>query len=115
MFSLSHTARTATVGTLALVYTALTFGAAVAPTPANAAGNGTYYRAELSQPVEAGVEVIRGTAWNCKGTVCVAGKANSRPAIVCQRLAGKKGDVVSFSIEGEALPAEDLAKCQGRI
>ena len=114
MSSFAHTARNASVGTLALVYTALTFGVAVAPTTAEAAGT-TYYRAELAQPVETGVEVVRGTAWSCKGTVCVANKANSRPAIVCQRLADKKGEIVSFTIEGEALPAEDLAKCQGRI
>ena len=114
MTSFAQTARNASVGTLALVYTALTFGAAVAPTPAEAAGN-AYYRAELAQPVEAGVEVVRGTAWSCKGTVCVANKANSRPAIVCQRLADKKGEIVNFTSEGEALPAEDLAKCQGRI
>ena len=113
MSSFAQTARNATVGTLALVYTALTFSVAVVPTPAEAAASGPYYRAVLSQPVETGTEVVRGTAWNCKGTVCVANKANSRPVIVCQRLAGKKGEVVSFTVEGEALPAEDLAKCQG--
>lgn len=115
MSSFAHTARNAAVGTLALAYTALTFGVAAAPAPAEAAGNTAYYRAELAQPVEAGVEVVRGTAWSCKGTVCVAAKGTSRPAIMCQRLAGKKGEIVSFKIEGEALPAEDLAKCQGRI
>jgi hypothetical protein len=114
MSSFAHTARTASIGTLAVLYTALTFGVAITPAPAEAAGT-SYYRAELAQPVEAGIEVVRGTAWSCKGTVCVANKGNSRPAIICQRLADKKGEIVSFTIEGEALPAEDLAKCQGRI
>ncbi len=113
MSSFANPARAASIGALALVYTALTFGVALAPTPANATTGGPYYRAELAQPVETGVEVIRGTAWSCKGNVCVAGKGTSRPAIMCQRLADKKGNVVSFTIEGEALPAEDLAKCQG--
>lgn len=112
MSSFAHTARNASIGTLAIVYAALTIGVAVAPTPANASTGGVYYRAELAQPVETGVEVVRGTAWSCKGNICVAAKANSRPSIVCQRLAGKKGEIVNFTIEGEALPAEDLAKCQ---
>ncbi|UIP06841.1 hypothetical protein LY632_00115 [Erythrobacter sp. SDW2] len=115
MSSFAHTARNASIGTLALVYTALTFSVAAVPTPAEAADTAPYYRAELAQPVEAGIEIVRGTAWSCKGTVCVANKGNSRPAIICQRLADKKGEIVSFKIEGEALPAEDLAKCQGRI
>lgn len=111
MSSFAQNARTATIGTLALAYTALTFSVAVVPAPANAA-TGPYYRAELAQPVADGTEIVRGTAWTCKGNVCVANKANSRPAIVCQRLAAKKGEVVSFAIEGEALSADDLARCQ---
>ena len=88
MSSFAPTARNASIGTLAVLYTALTFGVATTPAPAEAAST-AYYRAELAQPVETGVEVVRGTAWSCKGTVCVANKANSRPAIVCQRLADK--------------------------
>lgn len=112
MSSFAHNARNATIGTLALAYTALTFSVALVPTPAHAAGGSAYYRAELSQPVETGTEVVRGTAWTCKGNVCVAAKGNSRPAIVCQRLAAKKGEVTGFTVAGEALAAEEMAKCK---
>ncbi|MDC0887259.1 hypothetical protein OAS19_05665 [Altererythrobacter sp.] len=113
MTSVTNTFRTISIGGVALAYTALTFGAAIAPTPAYAA-SGAYYRAELAKPVEAGTEIIRGTAWNCKGTVCVANKSNSRPVIVCQRLANEMGDVTAFTVKGEALAGDKLARCQGK-
>lgn len=113
MTSFAHTARAASIGGIALLYTALTFGATLAPAPAQAA-EGPYYRAELAQPVETGTQVIRGTAWSCKGTVCVARKSNSRPVIVCQRLSNKVGDITAFAIEGEAIAEDKLARCQGK-
>ena len=113
MTSFANTARNATVGGLALVYTALTFGVATAPTPA-LASDGVYYRAELAQPVESKTEIVRGTAWSCKGTVCVARKSNSRPVIVCQRVAKELGDVKSFTVKGETIAEDKLAKCQGK-
>lgn len=118
MTSFAHTvrnaARNASVGGLALFYTALTFGVATAPAPAMAF-DGHYYRAEFAQPVEAGTQIIRGTPWACEGNVCVANKGNSRPVIMCQRLNKKvDGELVNFTIEGEALEGEKLAKCQGK-
>lgn len=112
MTSFAKNTRNATVGALAVFYTALTFGAAVTPAPA-LAGEGPYYRAEFAQPVEAGTEIVRGTPWTCAGNVCVAPKSNSRPVIVCQRAAGEFGDVTSFTVEGEDLAEDKLAKCQG--
>ena len=114
MTSFAHSTRNATIGGLAVLYTALTFGAAVTPAPA-AAYDGHYYRAEFAQPVESGTQIIRGTPWACEGNVCVANKANSRPVIVCQRLNGKvDAELVSFTADGEALEADKLAKCQDR-
>ncbi|GAA4044401.1 CC_3452 family protein [Parerythrobacter jejuensis] len=113
MTSFANTLRTASIGGMALVYTALTFGATLAPTPAYAA-SGVYYRAELAQPVETKTEVVRGTAWSCKGNICVARKSNSRPVIVCQRAAREFGDITSFTVKGEAIAEDKLAKCQGK-
>ena len=113
MTTLATTARNITVGGLAVFYTALTFGATVTPAPA-AAFDGHYYRADFAEPVESGIKVVRGTAWACEGTTCVADKGTSRPLIICQRLAKKTGAVTNFSVEGEALPAEQLAKCQAQ-
>lgn len=97
----------------ALAWTALTFGTAITPAPAQAA-NGPYYRAELVAPVTAAKPIVSGTVFNCAGNNCAAGKATSRPAIVCARLAKEVGEVAAFTVNGKALAAEELAKCNGK-
>ena len=47
------------IGSVAVLTTALTFGATVTPAPAYAQ-SGAYYRATLQQPVEKRTEIIRG-------------------------------------------------------
>ena len=51
--------------------------------------------------------------WSCTGTSCVADKGTSRPLRICREANRKAGQIVSFTTKGEALPAEDLAKCNG--
>lgn len=97
----------------AFVWTAASFGTLVAPAPAAARAAGPVYVAQLETPAAERVVIARGTAWTCEGTRCVAGKAASRPVNVCARLAREAGTVVSFTAEGESLPAEDLARCNG--
>ena len=75
------------------------------------AATGEYYRAELASPVETQVEIIRGVAWRCEGTTCVADKAGSTAMHNCIRLQREIGQVVSFTVKDEALAAEDLAQC----
>ncbi|MHA6332715.1 CC_3452 family protein [Qipengyuania sp. CAU 1752] len=113
MITLAKAARNITVGGFAVFYTALTFGVATTPAPANAF-DGHYYRADFAEPVDSGIKVVRGTAWACEGTTCVADKGTSRPLIICQRLAQKTGAVTNFTVNGEALPAEQLAQCQAK-
>ena len=107
------TAAKPTAALVALAWTALTFGTAISPTPAQAA-EGPYYRAELSAPVTAAKPIVSGTVFNCAGSNCAAGKATSRPAIVCARLAKEVGEVAAFTANGKALAAEELAKCNGK-
>ena len=95
---------------LALVWTALTFGTALTPAPA-VAGEGAYYRATLAAPAPEARMIARGTLWLCNGANCGARKDNSRPAIVCARLAREAGPVTAFSHGGEAFDAEELAEC----
>ena len=76
------------IGSVAVLTTALTFGATVTPAPAYAQ-SGAYYRATLQQPVEKRTEIIRGGTFICSGTVCVGTKARSRPELVCKKLAGE--------------------------
>lgn len=103
-----------TAAFVALAWTALAFGTAITPAPAQAANGGPYYRAELAAPVTAAKPVVSGTIFNCTGTNCAGGKATSRPAIVCARLAKEVGEVAAFTANGKALAAEELAKCNAR-
>lgn len=98
---------------LALVYTGLTFGAAVSPTPAVAAASGPYYVAELATPAGESRTVAGGVAWSCEGTTCVAAKGNSRPLRMCRGIQREFGEVVSFTAKGEALEEDKLASCNG--
>lgn len=96
----------------ALLYTGLSFGVVAGGSPANAAG-GAYYTATLAAPVKENRAVAGGVAWACKGTTCVANKANARPLRVCRGLNRKFGEVATFKVEGADLAAEELAKCNG--
>ncbi|MFN3990756.1 MAG: CC_3452 family protein [Erythrobacter sp.] len=97
----------------ALVYTGLSFGIATSATPLHAAGGG-YYTATLTAPADAKGQVLGGVAWNCQGNTCVAAKGDARPLRICRGLARKFGEVASFKANGEELPAEELAKCNGQ-
>jgi hypothetical protein len=52
-------------------------------------------------------------AWACKDATCVANKTTSRPLRVCRALNRKFGEVATFKVNGEEMPAEELAKCNG--
>jgi hypothetical protein len=110
--SLPFPARSAAI-VAALAYTTLSFGAALAPSPAHAASV-PFYRAEVASTAKTeATPIASGTAWRCADNVCTAGKATSRPAIVCARLAKKVGPLTSFAAGGKAFEAEDLARCNG--
>lgn len=97
---------------MALIYTTLTFGVAVSP--AEAKTSGPYYTAELVEAAKDDRVVAKGVAWKCAGTTCRAGKGHSRPINICRGLHRKFGEIKSFTAKGEALPADKLAKCNGK-
>lgn len=99
---------------LALSWTAVSFGVALTPAPAMAQNPGkAYYRAQLAQPAAQPRTVAGDLVWACNGTSCIADKGTSRPLRICREVNRKFGEVINFSTKGEALPAEDLAKCNG--
>ena len=100
----------------AVAYTALTFSAALAPSPAQAATGESFYRAELSAPLtgKTAKPIASGLVWKCVGTACTAGEATSRPAIVCARLAKQVGPLDAFSAKGRTFEADELARCNGK-
>jgi len=97
----------------AMIYTGLSFGVATSASPLQAA-NGAYYTATLANPADAKSQVLGGVAWNCQGNTCVAGKGDARPLRICRGLSRKFGEVASFKANGEDIPAEELAKCNGQ-
>lgn len=94
----------------AVLTTAVTFSVATSTTPANAAGN-AYYSATLAAPAGETRAVAGGVAWSCEGSTCVANKAAARPLRICRGLNRKFGEVATFKVDGQELPAEELAKC----
>ena len=53
-------------------------------------------------------------AYGKDGGTCVAPKSSSRPAVVCAALVRETGAVRSFTVDGQALAAEQLEKCNAR-
>ena len=104
--------RSAIAAVLAMTYTALTFGATLAPAPVNAAET-VYYRAELAAPASEDRAIAGGVAWLCKETTCIAAKGTSRPLRVCRELAKEVGPLASFSAKGEAMEEDKLDTCNG--
>jgi hypothetical protein len=95
----------------AFVGTALSFGVTAAPAHAALAG---YYQAQLAAPITGAAKDIQNdVAWKCAGDECRGTQGNSRAEVVCARLARKFGEVTAFTIKGEALDADGLAKCNG--
>lgn len=97
----------------AVLYTGLSFAVATSATPV-AAASGAYYTATLASPAEAKGEVLSGVAWSCQGNTCVAGRGDARPLRICRGLSRKFGEVASFKANGQDIPAEELAKCNGQ-
>jgi hypothetical protein len=74
--------------------------------PASAAS----YSATLSTPTS-GRFITRDIVWNCGPAACQGATDESRPAVLCQSLAKRAGHVESFLIDGRALAAAELDRC----
>ena len=70
---------------------------------------GTY----SAKPVAAPLPQIIGKdiSWTCAGGSCRGSTEASRPLVLCQDLAKHAGRIESFTADGQALSAEQLAKC----
>ena len=92
--------------------TAILLSSLMFATPAFAAG--PHFQAEpVAKPAETRI-ALRDTMWRCGDAGCGAAQSSSRPAIVCAVLAREVGTLKSFAVKGEALGAEELAKCNAR-
>ncbi|MEY4270569.1 MAG: hypothetical protein RLZZ58_1785 [Pseudomonadota bacterium] len=73
-----------------------------------------YYSAELAAPSADAKLIVRGTVWKCEGATCVAGKAGSRPQIICATLVREVGRLNSFSVGGKAIEQAELDACNAK-
>ena len=82
-------------------------GAAV---PAAAAP--AWWSAGLAKPLESPRSaIVNSVMWKCAGDQCSAPAQDSRPLLVCQKVARKFGTVTRFVSPAGALSADELAKC----
>ncbi len=87
------------------------FGMAAAPAAAQAPA--TYFQAQLAAPASDARVIAGGVVWRCTGTTCTAPESGKRPLRVCRELSREVGEISSFAINGEALEADRLARCNG--
>jgi hypothetical protein len=78
-----------------------------------AAPTGTMINAELAQPAKERIIIVRGTAFTCEGTACIAAANGSSARTICAQLARKAGPVTRFSFKGEAFDAAAMERCNG--
>ena len=87
---------------------AIIAGAAVAGLPASAAA--ASYSATLVKPTSERF-IARDITWKCGPAACQGATEESRPLVLCQSLAKRAGPVAGFTVDGRALPAGDLDRC----
>lgn len=71
------------------------------------------YQAMPQQPATGNV-VVADNLWTCGTGGCTAGAVSARPAIACQQVVRKLGRLSAFNVDGRALDADALAKCNAR-
>lgn len=74
---------------------------------------GYYAATPVSAPAKPSL-ITRDTVWKCGEGVCVASKASSRDAIMCELVAREVGKLQTFTAGGNAFDADALAKCNTR-
>lgn len=89
-----------------MIRSALFLGLALAAAPAAAAN----YSATLAQPTS-GKLIARDIVWSCGAAACQGATEESRPAVLCQSLAKRGGEVTSFVVDGRPFGATELDRC----
>lgn len=68
------------------------------------------YSAKLSLPTTSRF-IARDITWSCGPAACQGATDNGRPLVLCQSLAKRAGRVDTFVVDGRALPAAELDRC----
>lgn len=69
------------------------------------------YSAKPIAPVAAKRIVGRDISWSCGPAACLGSTEDSRPLVLCQGLAKQAGRIESFVVNGVAIAATELDKC----
>jgi hypothetical protein len=77
---------------------------------ATAAGASTY-SAKLATPAPNARIIAGDIVWNCGPDACQGATEESRPAVLCQSLARRAGQVGNFVADGRAFTPAELDKC----
>ena len=85
----------------------LAFSALVLTATSAAAAN---YSAQPAIPVS-GRFIARDVVWNCGPAAFQGATDESRPLVLCQSLAKRAGRLDSFIVDGQALSAPELERC----
>jgi len=87
--------------------TLIVAAAAFVGAPAAAA---TYSAKPAVQPEQSRI-IARDISWTCGPDACQGRTAESRPAVLCQGLAKRAGQLTSFVANGRPFGDAELAKC----
>ena len=68
------------------------------------------YSAKLAAPTSERF-IARDITWKCGPDACRGATDESRPVVLCQSLAKRAGRVDTFLVDGRALAAAELDKC----
>jgi hypothetical protein len=110
MMTLSqNSARMGTLAAATILSATLLF---VAP-QAQAATNGSYYKAELAQPTTAKPKLLRSVYVKCEGSSCRAPMASTAPKNMCISIMREFGAVTAFTAGEREFTAEEVAACNG--
>ncbi len=90
--------------------TRLLFSASLALTAIAPAAAATYSAKPIA-PVGQARIIARDISWACGPEACAGSTENSRPLVLCQGLAKQAGRLQNFVVDGRALPALELDKC----
>ena len=88
-------------------FATLFVAAALLASPALA---GSYSAKPATAPVAQRI-IGRDIAWVCGPAACRGSTDLSRPVVLCQDLARRAGRIERFAVDGRALGAADLGKC----
>jgi len=80
---------------------------------AQAPAGGYYTAVPVAKPTKTSL-VTHTTVWKWQDTAFVANKAPERENVVCELIVQRVGALSAFTVAGQALDADALAKCNAR-